>query len=46
MDDLRAHGARWFGKYGSVPDSYERLRQTWAGDFSYDPRPALSRLEV
>ena len=46
MDDLRARKARWFGKYGSVPSSFERLQAVWKGDFSYDPIPALQKLRA
>jgi uncharacterized protein len=46
MDGLRASGARWFGRYGSVPPSLERLRATWEREFSYDPIPALEKLKV
>ena len=46
MVSLRANGSRWFGKYGPVYDSLDRLRQTWAGEFSYDPAPALRELKV
>src|SRR6266581_35774 len=46
MDELRASKARWFGKYGSIPSSFERLQATWKGDFSYDPIPALQKLRA
>jgi pimeloyl-ACP methyl ester carboxylesterase len=46
MRGLRARNARWFGEYGSVPDSFARLQQTWKNEFSYDPLPALRALRV
>ena len=46
MNELRASKARWFGEYGSVPSSLERLRATWKGEFSYDPIPALAKLRA
>lgn len=46
MRDLRARGAKWFGRYGSTPDSFERLQQTWRSEFSYDPLPALRAVKV
>jgi pimeloyl-ACP methyl ester carboxylesterase len=46
MAGLRARGAKWFGRYGSTPDSFERLQQTWRNEFSYDPLPALRAVQV
>jgi pimeloyl-ACP methyl ester carboxylesterase len=46
MAGLRARGAKWFGRYGSTPDSFERLQQTWRNEFSYDPLPALRAVRV
>lgn len=46
MEKLRAGKARWFGTYGPVYPSLERLRSAWEGDFSYDPEPALRAVKV
>ena len=46
MANLRANGSRWLGKYGPVYDSLDRLRQTWRGEFSYEPSPTLREIKV
>ncbi|HKS25728.1 MAG TPA: alpha/beta fold hydrolase [Thermoanaerobaculia bacterium] len=43
---LRAKGSVWLGRYAPVYDSLERLRQTWEGEFSYDPVPLLREIKV